>query len=58
MKKKKTAENKLKLEKGDIMPTLRKIGQRRYTQRLPDFKEMDTDMPTAKNIEGSNEPLR
>ena len=58
MKRKKMAENKQKLESGQIMPTLRKIGQRRYTQRVPDFKEMDTDMPTAKNIEGSNEPLR
>jgi hypothetical protein len=58
MKKKHQADNKRKLESGQLMPTLRQIGQRRYIQRLPDFKEIDTDIPTAKNIEGSSEPLR
>lgn len=55
-----TKEQKIKeqLKTGEIMPTQRRIGHRKYHQRLPEFKELDTDMPTTKNIEGSNEPLK
>jgi hypothetical protein len=34
------------------------IGRRRYTERLPEFKELDTDTPTVRNIEASQEPLK
>lgn len=58
MKKAKEESIRLQLKHGVIQPTQRRIGQRRYYQRLPEFKEMDTDMPVAKNIEGSCEPLK
>lgn len=50
--------NRQMVEEGLIPPTRRKIGQRKYKSRIPEFKELDTDMPTAKNLEGSNEPLK
>ena len=40
------------------MPTQRALGRRKYRERLPEFKELDTDIPTAKNIEGSMDPLK
>jgi len=40
------------------MPTQRHIGHRKYKARLPEFKELDTDIPMAKNIEASVEPLK
>lgn len=55
---KKEAMIRDKIEKGELMPTRRTIGHRRYKEKLPEFKELDTDMPTAKNIEASIEPLK
>lgn len=46
------------IERGELMPTQRALGRRKYRERLPEFKELDTDMPTAKNIEGSMDPLK
>ena len=46
------------MKKGYIQPTQRMIGRRRYTERLPAFKEADSDMPAVRNIEGSQEPLK
>ena len=46
------------IKKGAIHPTQRMIGRRKYAERLPSFKEMDTDMPNIKDIEGSHEPLK
>lgn len=46
------------IKKGELAPTRRAIGKRKYKARLPDFKTMDTDMPAVKNIEASNEPLK
>lgn len=46
------------IKKGHIQPTQRMIGRRRYTERLPDFKEIDSDMPAVRNIEASHEPLK
>ncbi len=40
------------------MPTQRKIGHRKYIERLPEFRELETDTPAAKNLEASNEPLK
>jgi len=46
------------LRSGAIQPTNRRIGKRRYQPRLPEFKDIDSDMPAVKNVEGSIEPLR
>jgi hypothetical protein len=40
------------------MPTQRKIGHRKYKERLLEFKELETDTPAVKNIEASSEPLK
>lgn len=46
------------IKKGYIMPTQRSIGRRKYTERLPEFKEVDSDIPNVKNIEASQEALK
>lgn len=57
-KQKKKREIKKKIAKGEMLPTRRQIGQRRYEARAQEFKEMDEVDPVASRAGASLEPLR
>jgi hypothetical protein len=51
-------ERKEKMASGDMLPTKRHIGKRKYQARAMDFKELDEIDPKTSHVEATNEALR
>jgi hypothetical protein len=51
-------ERKLKMAEGEMLPTKRYLGKRKYRARAMDFKELDEIDPKTSHVEATNEALR
>lgn len=51
-------ERKIKMEKGEMLPTKRYLGKRTYKARALDFKELDEIEPKSSKVEATSEALR
>lgn len=45
------------LKAGLLMPVKRRLGNKKYRDRLPDFQELDEVKPSARHLEASSEPI-
>ena len=51
-------ERAKKMELGEMLPTKRHIGSRKYKARAMDFKELDEIEPKTSKVEATSEALR
>lgn len=51
-------ERTKKMEAGDMLPTKRHLGARKYKARAQDFKELDEIEPKTSKVEATSEALR
>lgn len=51
-------ERARKMEAGEMLPTKRHIGARKYKARAMDFKELDEIEPKTSKVEATSEALR
>jgi len=57
-RRKEIEERKEKMAEGEILPTKRYLGKRKYRARALDFKELSEIDPKTSRVEATNEALR
>jgi hypothetical protein len=51
-------ERAKKMQSGEMLPTKRHIGSRKYKARAMDFRDMDEIEPKTSRVEATSEALR